>query len=79
MPTRFREDTLRNLDLPDSFEDLTGIINADVKVIVRALAERASERLLLTRRQTHDLKCTLWNKVTQAINETMEQLTVERH
>jgi hypothetical protein len=79
MPTRIRDDALRTLELPDCFEDLTGIINVDVKVIVRTLADQAAERLLLTRRQTHELKCTLWNKLTEAINETMEPLTVERH
>ncbi len=79
MPTRIRDDALRTLELPDCFEDLTGIISADVKVIVRALADQASQRLLLTGRQTHDLKCKLWNKLTEAINESMEPLTVDRH
>jgi hypothetical protein len=79
MPTRIRDDALRTLELPDCFEDLTGIINTDLKVIVRTLADQAAERLLLTRRQTHELKCTLWNKLTEVINETMEPLTVDRH
>ncbi len=79
MSTRIREEALRTLELPDAFEDLTGLISGDVKVIVRVLADRAGEKLLLSRRQTHELKCTLWNKLTEAINESMEPLTVERH
>jgi hypothetical protein len=67
------------LQLPDPFEDLTGVIGSDLKVIAIALAERAADRLLLSRGQTHDLRRTLWNNLTQAINETMEPLTVERH
>ena len=79
MSTRTREDTLRTLDLPDPFEDLTGVIGSDLKVIATALAQRASDRLLLSPRLTHELQRTLWNKMTEAINETMESLTVERH
>ena len=79
MSTRTREDALRTLQLPDPFEDLTGVIGSDLKVIATALAERAADRLLLSRRQTHQLRRTLWNNLTQVINETMESLTVERH
>jgi len=79
MSIRTRDDAIRTLQLPDPFEDLTGVIGSDLKVIATALAERAADRLLLSRRQTHDLRRTLWNNLTQAINETMESLTVERH
>ena len=34
------------LELPDPFEDLTGVIGSDLKVIATALAERAGDRLL---------------------------------
>jgi hypothetical protein len=64
--------------LPDAFEDLTGVLTADLKVIVAALGERAGERLLLSARQRQKLKRTLWNKLVQAVNDTMEPLTVER-
>jgi hypothetical protein len=64
--------------LPDAFEDLTGVISADLKVIVAALGERASEKLLLSARQRQKLKRALWNKLVQAVNDTMEPLTVER-
>jgi hypothetical protein len=33
----------------------------------------------MSRPQTHQLQRTLWNKMTEAINETMASLTVERH
>jgi hypothetical protein len=79
MSTRTHDDALRSLQLPDPFEDLTGVIGSDLKVIATALAERAAVRLLLSRRQTHELRRTLWNNMTEAINETMESLTVERH
>jgi hypothetical protein len=79
MSTRTRGNTLQTLNLPDTFEDLSGLIGADLRVIATALAERAGDRLLLSPRQCHQLRRKLWNKMTQAINETMESLTVERH
>ena len=78
MSTRTRDNTLPSLKLPDAFEDLTGLIGSDLKVIATALAERAGDRLLLSPRQSHQLRRKLWKKLTQAINETMESLTVER-
>ncbi len=79
MSTRTRDDTLQTLQLPDAFEDLTGLIGSDLKVIATALAQRAQERMLLPPRQTQQLRRTLLNNLTQAINETMESLTIERH
>jgi hypothetical protein len=78
MSTRTRDNTLPSLRLPDPFEDLTGLISTDLKVIATALAERAGDRLLLSPRQSHQLRRRLWKNLTQAINETMESLTVER-
>jgi hypothetical protein len=78
MSTRTKDDSLRSLQLPEPFEDLTGLISADLKVISTALAERAIDRLLLPPRQARELQCALWTNLTQAINETMESLTVER-
>jgi hypothetical protein len=78
MSTRTREDTLQTLQLPDAFEDLTGVIRSDLKVIATALAERGQDRLLLPPRQAHQLRRKLLNNLTQIINETMESLTVER-
>jgi hypothetical protein len=78
MITRTRDNALQTLELPDPFEDLTGVISCDLKVIATALAERAGDRLLLSPRQTHQLRRELWNNLTQVINQTMESLTVER-
>jgi hypothetical protein len=79
MSTRTKDEALRSLQLPDPFEDLTGVIKNDLKVIATVLAQRAGDRLLLPPRQARELRCTLWNDLTQVINETLESLTVERH
>jgi hypothetical protein len=79
MSSRTRNDSLRSLQLPEPFEDLTGVISADLKVIATALAERASNRLLLPPRQARLLQRKLWNNMTRVINESMGSLTVERH
>jgi hypothetical protein len=73
------DNSVRSLELPDAFEDLSGVIRADLKVIVTALAQRASERLLLSRRQSLQLQRNLWNDLTRVISETVEPLTVDRH
>ncbi len=78
MATQTRDGKLQTLNLPDTFEDLTGLISTDLKVIATALAERAGDRLLLSPRQCHQLRRKLWSKLNQAINETMESLTVDR-
>jgi hypothetical protein len=78
MTTRTRDNTLRTLELPDAFEDLTGVISSDLKVIATTLAERAEDRLLLSSRQSSQLRRELWDGLIQIINQTMESLTVER-
>ena len=79
MSARTRNESIKHLQLPDPFEDLTGLIGSDLKVIARALAERASDRLMLPPRQARQLQRKIWNNMTRAINETMASLTVERH
>ena len=79
MTTCTQENPPRTLELPDAFEDLTGVITADLKVIVTALTQRAGERLLLSPSQRQQLQQTLWNNLIQALNQTMEPLSVERH
>jgi hypothetical protein len=69
---------LRTLELPHEFEDLTGLLESDLKAVVVQLAERATERLLLTRRETRQLRRTLWNNLTQVVNEAVEPLSAER-
>ena len=56
MATCEQKTPLTSLDLPNEFEDLTGILQTDLKVIVATLAQRASERLLLTRRESQHLR-----------------------
>jgi hypothetical protein len=79
MSTCTHESPPRTLELPDAFEDLTGVIASDLKVIVTALTQRAGERMLLSRRQRQQLQCQLWNNLTRALTETLDPLQVERH
>jgi hypothetical protein len=69
---------LLSLELPNEFEDLSGLLQADLKVIVSALVDRADERLLLTRREAQQLRRTLWNTLTRAINDAVEPLSADR-
>ena len=78
MSTCTQESPPRSLELPDAFEDLTGVIASDLKVIVNALTQRAGERMLLSRRQRQQLQRTLWDNLTRALTETLEPLDVER-
>ncbi len=78
MATCNQHTPLHSLELPDEFEDLSGLLQTDLKVIVSALVDRASERLLLTRRETQQLRRRLWNHLTQAINEAVEPLSADR-
>ena len=73
-----QETALRTLELPDEFEDLTGLLQSDLKAIVALLTQRATERLLLTRRETRDLRKALWNNLTQVVNEAVEPLSADR-
>jgi hypothetical protein len=78
MATCDRESALRSLDLPDEFEDLSGLLQTDLRAIVTVITQRASERLLLTRRETRQLRQTLWNRLTEVVNTTVEPLSADR-
>jgi len=78
MSTCKQENGLSRLDLPAEFEDLSGLLQADIRAIVSALTERAGERLLLTRRESKQLRQTLWNRLTRSINESLEPLSADR-
>jgi hypothetical protein len=69
--------SVHSLQFPDEFEDLTGVIQNDLKVIVSILTERAAERLLLSKRQSQQLRRSLWNNLTESINKGLEPLSVE--
>jgi len=78
MATCRPETSPQALELPDEFEDLTGLLQSNLKAVVSLLTERATHRLLLTRRETHQLRQTLWNNLAQAVNEAVEPLSAER-
>lgn len=78
MSTCNQESVLRRLELPREFEDLSGLLQTDIKAVASVLTERAGERLLLTRRESRQLRQTLWNRLTAAVNESLEPLSAER-
>jgi hypothetical protein len=78
MATCNPEASLQSLELPDEFEDLTGLLQSNLKAVVSLLTERATHRLLLTRRETGQLRETLWNNLVQVVNDAVEPLTAER-
>ncbi len=71
------DETLQDLELPDEFEDLAGLLDIDLKAIVAAISRRANERLLLTRREHRALQVGLWNGLTSAINEAVAPLSAD--
>ncbi len=78
MATCKQESPFLSLDLPNEFEDLSGMMQIDLKVVVAAITQRASERLLLTRRETQQLRRRLWNNLAQAVNDAVEPLSADR-
>ncbi|WP_165222708.1 hypothetical protein [Aquisphaera insulae] len=77
MSSRIQKPALRGLELPPEFEDLGGVIRNDLKVIVSILADRATERLLLSKRQSQQLRRSLWNSLTDSLNREMAPLTAD--
>ena len=78
MATCRQETPIPSFELPAEFEDLTGLLQADLKAVVNVLTQRAGERLLLTRRESQLLRRTLWNNLTEAVNKSVEPLSAER-
>ncbi len=78
MSNRIQKPALRGLDLPPEFEDLTGVIRNDLKVIVSILADRAAEQRRLSKRQSQQLRRSLWNSLTDTLNGTMAPLSADR-
>ncbi len=78
MTTRIPRAPHQSLQLPPEFEDLTGVIQNDLRVIVSILTERATDRLLLSRRQSQQLQRALWSSLTETLNKGLEPLAVER-
>lgn len=78
MTTCTSDTSYSTLELPAEFEDLSGLLCADLHAIVGMLTQRAHERLLLTRREVRELQQTLWNGLTEVVNSAVEPLTAER-
>jgi hypothetical protein len=78
MATCKNETSLNDLTLPAEFEDLEGLLRADLRAVVAMLTQRAGERLLLTRREHSRLRANLWNNLTAAVNEAVEPLSADR-
>lgn len=74
-----RETTLIPLELPREFEDLEGLVRADLRAIVAMVGDRARDRLLLSRKQSRHLQRSLWNSLAEALNDAVEPLTAEQH
>lgn len=77
MSHRDRPNTFAELELPVEFEDLQGLLHADLNAIVTMMAQRAQERLLLTRREVAALQTNLWNGLVDSINDVIEPLSAE--
>lgn len=77
MATCKQHATLAELELPPEFQDLEGLVRADLRAIVSMLTERASARLLLTRREHQHLRRTLWDGLVGAVNGALEPLSAE--
>jgi hypothetical protein len=78
MPTCEQDAAFAAFELPREFEDLEGLLHADLKAIVEMMTQRAHERLFLTRREYSQLQSTLWNGLTEVLNSTMEPLSADR-
>ena len=72
-----QEADLATLELPREFEDLGGLLEADLAAIVRMVTTRAHERLCLTNREFRLLQERLWNGLAGTLSQTLEPLTVE--
>lgn len=77
MATCERSRTYQTLNLPNEYEDLDGLLHADLRAVVSMLTERANERLFLTPREIEQLQSRLWNGLTGVVNKAMEPLTAE--
>jgi hypothetical protein len=65
------------LDVPEGFEDLVGLLEADLKAIVLMIATRAQERLLLGPREGEQLRGELWSGLTDVVQGALRPLSVE--
>lgn len=79
MASRTQPVAPHSLDLPPEFEDLAGPISGDLKVVVSILADRATERLMISNRQAQQLRRALWNRLVDAVNAEISPHSADRH
>ena len=72
-----RSPAFAELELPAELVDLDGLLHADLRAIVGMVATQANDRLFLTRREFRDLQHDLWDRLVEAINTSVEPLSVE--
>ncbi len=77
MATCDQEMSFDALELPEAFDELEGLLHADLQAIVSMVVQRAHERLFLTRREFAQLQQQLWNDLVDVINRSVEPLSVE--
>ena len=64
------------LNLPCEFDDLEGLIGADLQAVVAMIVQRAHERLYLTGREHRRLQVELWNRLAVTVNSVAAPLTI---
>ena len=72
-----QEAGLLELDLPPEFQELEGLLQADLNAIVTMLGMRAQERLMLTPKQRRQLEARLWNRLSGTLAQALEPYTAE--
>lgn len=77
MSSYVQTNTFDKLDLPPELRDLKGMIEVDLRAVVSMITAQADARLMLTRREIHQLQSTLWNRLVGSINDVVEPLTAE--
>ncbi len=77
MSAREQDASFVALELPAEFEGLDGLIQADLQAVVAMLAQRAHERLFLSRREFRELQAKLWNGLADAVNHAAAPLSVQ--
>jgi hypothetical protein len=73
-----REASFTALELPPEFRDIEGLLEADLKAIVTMVTQRAHQRLFLTKREYHELQATVWNELTEVLNNALDPLSADR-
>jgi hypothetical protein len=69
--------TFESLNLPPELEEITGLVETDLRAIVAIITAGADSRLFLTRREIQQLQRNLWNRLVGVINTVSAPLTTE--